>query len=64
MAQTIVITCRPGGDIQVEAQGFTGAGCTKATQKATDALLGGVNSRELKPEYNRTVPPTRLKETE
>lgn len=50
MAQSFEITIGRTGEIKVEAQGFTGTDCQKGSE-ALEALLGDVQSRELKPEF-------------
>ena len=49
MVKQIVVRISPDGDISVDAQGFQGAECEKATKKLVDALGGGESTR--KPEF-------------
>lgn len=48
--KNIVVTVAPDGSIKVDAQGFKGAECEKATKFLRDAL-GAVSSVTKKPEY-------------
>ncbi len=48
--RTIEITVSPIGDITINALGFKGADCEKATQFLEEAL-GKIGARERKPEY-------------
>jgi hypothetical protein len=50
MKRTIEILVSPNGDISINAIGFQGADCEKAT-KALEEALGVVSRREKKPEY-------------
>ncbi len=47
---TIEIVVSPAGDISINAIGFKGADCEKATQ-ALEEALGAVTDRVKKPEY-------------
>ena len=47
--ETITITVSPVGAIKVDAQGFSGSGCTAATRAIEEAL--GSGSRSIKTEY-------------
>lgn len=49
MNRTIEIIIGPGGEIQIDAVGFKGADCEKATQFLGEAL-GGVGKKIKKPE--------------
>ncbi len=40
MAKRIEITIDENGEIDIEAFGFTGGACVKATQPLRDALIG------------------------
>ena len=51
-AKTIEILVRPSGELQVDAVGFSGADCEKATA-FLQAALGAVSERRRKPEYFR-----------
>jgi len=50
MKSTIEVVVSPSGDISIEAVGFKGADCEKAT-KALEESLGVTKSRVKKPEY-------------
>jgi hypothetical protein len=50
MARTIEVIVSPAGDISINAVGFKGADCEKAT-KAMEEALGAVGNRTKKPEY-------------
>ena len=47
---TIEVVVSPNGDISINAVGFKGADCEKATQ-ALEEALGVVKHRVKKPEY-------------
>ena len=51
MKPTIEVIVAPSGEIQIDAIGFTGADCEKATRFLEEAL-GAVNHRAKKPEYH------------
>jgi hypothetical protein len=51
MKPTIEVIVSPIGDIQIDAVGFKGADCEKATRYLEEAL-GVVNDRVKKPEYH------------
>ncbi len=55
MAKVIEITVGPDGAVDIDAQGFKGADCEKATKAFEDALGGAVTSKKLKPEYRQAV---------
>ena len=46
----IIITITKEGEIKIEAQGYEGSGCLKAT-KPFEQAFGAVTERELKEEY-------------
>jgi len=50
MHRTIEITVAPTGEVTIEATGFTGGACERATAEIEKAL-GVVRSRKKKPEY-------------
>lgn len=53
--KTLKITIGPKGGLQVEAEGFTGTACARATAELMDKLGGQVTSDEAKPEmYQQT----------
>jgi hypothetical protein len=51
MKSTIEVIVSPAGEIQIDAVGFKGADCEKATRFLEEAL-GVVNNRVKKPEYH------------
>lgn len=53
MKRTIEITVKPSGEIQIDAVGFKGADCERATA-FLEAALGQVSGKERKPEYHQT----------
>ena len=50
MKRTIEIIVSPRGDISIDAVGFKGPDCEKAT-RALEGALGVVQQRSKKPEY-------------
>ncbi len=50
--RTIEITISPSGEIKIDAIGFTGADCEKATAFLEKAL-GTAKAKTCKPEYYR-----------
>ena len=50
-AKTIEVTVAPDGGLSVDAAGFSGPGCGKATAFLEEAL-GRVSSKRLKPEHS------------
>jgi hypothetical protein len=50
--KTIEVVVAPTGGIKIEAMGFAGADCEKATAYLEQAL-GVVGTRQKKPEYHR-----------
>jgi len=53
MSQEIVVTVSPSGMATIEANGFTGEECIKATQNIELALSGGrAVDRSEKPEFH------------
>jgi len=54
MNRTIEIIIAPSGEIQIDAVGFKGADCEKATRFLEEAL-GAVNHRAKKPEYHTST---------
>lgn len=48
--KSIVIEIKPGGETKIEAIGFNGGACEKATA-AIEAALGTVTTRNKKPDY-------------
>lgn len=57
--KSVEIIITPDGNVAIEAVGFKGKGCEKAT-KAFEEALGKVKSSTKKPEYHQTetVSPT------
>lgn len=50
--QQVVVEITPAGSIKVDAKGFKGQGCQKATEQIEIALGGaGVKSKKKKPEF-------------
>ena len=54
MNRTIDIIVSPNGEITINAIGFKGADCEKAT-RAMEEALGGVSNRVKKPEYHAST---------
>ena len=50
--RTIEVVVGPDGTLKIDAVGFQGADCEKATQFLEEAL-GQVSGRQRKPEYQR-----------
>ena len=50
MRKSIEVTIKTDGKVEIEAIGFKGGACEKATQ-AIEAALGTVSTRKKKPEY-------------
>jgi hypothetical protein len=57
MSAEIVIDISPAGNVKIEANGFTGSSCAKATEEI-ELALGGAASRKRapKPEYYASSP--------
>lgn len=51
MSQEIVIDLSPGGGVKIEANGFTGTSCAKATEQI-EIVLGGGTKRKEKPAFH------------
>jgi hypothetical protein len=51
--KTVEVVIQPGGQLQIEAHGFTGTGCEAATQFLEEAL-GSPGARKRKGEYYRS----------
>lgn len=61
MEKTITIIVDTDGSTTIEASGYTGGSCVKATQPLKDALIGEQPDKQvLKPEYN--LPETKVAE--
>jgi hypothetical protein len=54
--QSIEVIVSPMGDISIEAVGFKGGACEKATRFLEEAL-GVCKTRQRKPEYHQNVVP-------
>ncbi len=54
MKRTIEVVVSPTGDIAIEAVGFKGADCEKAT-KFLEEALGVCTNRQRKPEYHQNA---------
>ena len=52
MSKSVEILIQPTGDVQIEAVGFKGNACEKATA-ALEAALGVTKARTKKPEYHQ-----------
>jgi hypothetical protein len=52
--RTIEVVVSPTGDISIEAVGFKGADCGKATQFLEEAL-GVCTQKQRKPEYHQAA---------
>jgi hypothetical protein len=52
MARTIEVIVKPDGSLKIDAVGFQGADCEKATASLEKAL-GQVKARDKKPEWYR-----------
>ncbi|MBU6231559.1 DUF2997 domain-containing protein [Patescibacteria group bacterium] len=50
LSRSIVVSVSPDGEVKVEAVGFKGGSCEKATQ-AIEKALGTSGPRTKKPEY-------------
>jgi hypothetical protein len=52
MSKSIVIDITPAGSVKIEANGFNGVGCAKATEMI-EVAIGGVGAKKSKkkPEY-------------
>ena len=57
MKKTIEIVISPAGEIQIDAVGFKGPDCEKATQFLEEAL-GMVGKKVKKPEYHQRTTST------
>jgi hypothetical protein len=57
MPEELIIDISPAGNTKIEASGFTGAGCAKATEEIEIALGGmGARKKTKKPEYYNPTP--------
>lgn len=52
--ENIVVDVSPGGNVKIEANGFTGGACEKATEQLEIVLGGGTakKKRDYKPEFS------------
>jgi hypothetical protein len=62
MMKKIEVRISPDGEVEIEAIGFTGDGCLKATQ-AVEEELGTVTDRRRKPEFFRKSADTQQRDT-
>ena len=51
--EQIIVEVAPDGGLKIDAVGFRGADCEKAT-KFLEAALGRITRRQPKPEYHQT----------
>lgn len=58
----IEIIVSPEGEVKIEAFGYRGKGCTKATQPLTKALVGTPTHEKIKNEYYQHPVTEQLKE--
>ena len=49
--EKILIDISPAGGVSIDAQGFKGKSCTKATEQIELVLGGGMAKSKKKPEY-------------
>lgn len=48
----IIVTVTPAGSVSIDAKGFSGSGCAKATEQLEIVLGGqGAKSKKKKPEF-------------
>lgn len=52
--KSIEIIVQPSGELKIDAVGFAGADCEKATAFLEQAL-GQINARQRKPEWHRHI---------
>ena len=53
MAKQVIVDITPAGSVKVDAQGFKGVGCDKATEMIEIAIGGaGVKTKTKKPDYH------------
>ncbi len=52
MAEEITVDISPAGNVKIEATGFTGNGCAKATEQIELVLGGASRKRKEKPEFH------------
>ena len=65
MSKKIVVTIDPEGQTQVEAFGYKGGTCVKATAPLTQALIGGLpNQAVKKPEFFQGDATVKVREVE
>lgn len=65
MSRRITITIDPMANVKVDAEGFSGNDCTKATEAIEKAVVGpgGVTTREFKPSYSASGASTSQRQT-
>jgi hypothetical protein len=55
--KTVEITIQPDGEVKVDAIGFAGVGCKKATTELIEVLAGGGSTdTKPKPDFYATNP--------
>ncbi len=54
MSKELVIDISPAGTVKIEAKGFQGQGCAKATEQIEIALGGVAAKKKPKPEFYQT----------
>lgn len=55
MSQEIIVDVSAAGTVKIEANGFTGTSCAKATEQIEIAIGGAaVKKKDPKPEYYQT----------
>lgn len=54
MAKTIEVIIGTGGEVKIDAVGFKGTGCDKATE-FLETALGRIHGKIRKPEYHARV---------
>lgn len=52
MPEVIEVNISAAGSVKIDAQGFTGNGCAKATERLELVLGGGSRKQDKKPEYH------------
>jgi hypothetical protein len=52
MNRNVTVDITPAGNVVIEANGFQGCGCTKATEQIELVLGGGARKRTPKPEMH------------
>lgn len=52
--KTVIFEIKPGGEVKIETDGFSGNECLSATKAVKDALGAGEEVAEMKPEAFET----------